>query len=322
MAKKKERKIPELLIWTDINNWADDLAAMVVLSYLADHKVIDIKGVLSQLGTYETKRRRAMFAKGALSFLGYPYVRAVPGGDYLNQEAESDNHYIENSFTPLFEKEGTVILRSGGIFLQNYIKSVKDKNIVLLLNAPFSDLAKYIKATGLTIAKKVKKIVIMGGVITSNDEENNIFPDLESFNFKNSGDEAAAFLFDYIKVNQMKAIVVPPQTIKDMAPDFSFLDSVTNSKNPVAQNLCALKDEKNPTSMIYDMISSLCLSEGAFKANGGVLEQQGKSNIFVAKIEDAGLMKAKLKEIFDEKLMPKKISLSQLFRKKEEEANA
>ncbi len=226
MAKKKERKIPELLVWTDINNYADDLASMVILSYLADHKVIDIKGVLSQLGTYETKRRRAMFAKGALSFLGYPYVRAVPGGDYLNQENESDNHYIENEYTPLFEKEGTVILRSGGIFLQNYIKSVKDKNIVLLLNAPFSDLVKYIKATGLTIAKKVKKIVIMGGVVFSNDEENNILPDLESFNFKNSGDEAATFLFDYIKVNQMKAIIVPPQIIKEMSPDFSFLESI------------------------------------------------------------------------------------------------
>ena len=83
-----------------------------------------------------------------------------------------------------------------------------------------------------------------------------------------------------------------------------------------------LKDEKNPAAMVYDMISSLCLSEGAFKANGGVLEQQGKSNIFVAKIEDADLMKKKLKEVFDEKLMPKKISLDQLFKKKEEEPNA
>lgn len=316
MAKKKERKIPEVLVWTDINNYADDLASMVVLAYLADHHVVDIKGMVTQLGTYETRRRRAMFVKGVMSSLGYPYVRMVPGGDYSNENDEEDNHYIENSYTTFFEKEGTVILRSGGIFLQNYIKSMKEKNLVLLLNAPFVDLVKYMKATSLTVAKKVKKIVIMGDVLK--DEEDNLSPNLESFNFKKSS-ESATFLFDYIKENQMKAIIVPSQSVKELNPDFSFLESVVSSKNPVVKDLYDLKDDNNPASMVYDMISTLCLSEGAFKANGGNFEKQGESNIFVAKIVDADLMKAKLKEIFNEKFAPKKISFSQLFKKKEED---
>lgn len=317
MAKKKERKVPELLLWTDINNYADDLASMVVLSYFADHKTVDIKGIVTELGTYETKRRRAMFAKGVMAYLGYPYVRVVPGGDYPNEDVPEDNNYIENSYTSVFEKEGTVILRSGGIFLQNYIKSVKAKNLVLLLNAPFVDLVKYIKSTDLTLVKKVKKIIIMGDVLPLEEGETFLRPNPESFNFKKSV-ESAEFLFDFIQKNQMKAIIVSPQIVKDLQPDFSFLEVVEKSKNPVAYDLYELKDENNPISMVYDMISTLCLSEGIFKANGGELKQQEGSNIFLAHITNAELMKAKLKEIFNEKLMPKKISLNLLFRNKEE----
>ena len=144
--KKKERKIPEVLLFTDINNYQDDLASMVVLSYLAEHNYINLKGIVTELGVYEVRRRRAMYAKGVMSYLGQPYVRVVPGGDYEVTNEARENNYPENEFSKIFEKSGMTILRSGAVFLQEYIKSVKDKNVVVLLNSPFTDFAKYIKA--------------------------------------------------------------------------------------------------------------------------------------------------------------------------------
>ena len=52
MAKNKERKIPEVLIWSDINNYPDDLASMVILAYLSDKKLINIRGIITELGGY------------------------------------------------------------------------------------------------------------------------------------------------------------------------------------------------------------------------------------------------------------------------------
>ena len=49
--QKKTRKIPEVLVFSDINNYADDLASMVVLAYLADRKLINLRGIVAELGT-------------------------------------------------------------------------------------------------------------------------------------------------------------------------------------------------------------------------------------------------------------------------------
>ncbi|HCU58912.1 MAG TPA: hypothetical protein DIC64_02915, partial [Alphaproteobacteria bacterium] len=165
MARNRERKIPEVLIWSDINHYPDDLASFVILAYLSDHKLINIRGIITELGVYEVRRRRAMYAKGAMSHLGYPFIRAVPGGDYDMIDERQENHYIENELTPIFEKAGLTINRSGTIFLQEYMKTVKERNVFLLFNAPFTDFGKYLKVTGDTILKKVKKIVIMGNVL-------------------------------------------------------------------------------------------------------------------------------------------------------------
>ncbi len=320
MAKQRQRKTPEVLIFTDINNYADDLASFVVLAYLADKKLINIRGIITELGAYEIRRRRAMYAKGVMSYLGYPFLRAVPGGDYDIQDEEKENHYIENDFTSVFEKAGVTIHRSGTIFLQEYMKSVKEKNVVLLLNAPFTDLGKYIKAAQNVIKKKVKKIVLMGDVLAQKDEHGFYQPDLTSFNFKLCPDEAK-FLFEYIQQNDIRTTIVPSSTIKDLKMDYTFLKAVKKSKNPVVKALLKLKDEANPTSMTYDMISSLCLADGIFKASGGIVEKEEgvKQDISFAKIADSKLMKEKICEIFKEKLEPKKISFEHLKKPQHEE---
>jgi len=314
---KKERKIPEVLVWSDINNYSDDLASMVVLAYLADKKLINLRGIITELGTYEVRRRRAMYAKGAMAHLGYPFLRAVPGGDYDIKDEEQENHYIENEFTNVFETAGVTIQRSGTIFLQEYMKSVKDKNIVLLFNAPFTDFGKYLKATQDIVLKKVKKIVIMGNVLKDKDENGFYQPDLESFNFSLCSD-AAKELFDYVQQKDIKTTVVCSSMVKDFKMDYSCLDVIQKSKNPVFKALMLLRDENNPTTMAYDMISALCLVDGVFKSGGGVIEKKEETdkNISFAKIENQEMMRQKLCEIFKEKLETKTISLSHLSRSK------
>ena len=103
MAKKKERKVPEVLVFTDTNRHIDDLASLAILAYLNDKRLINLRGIITQVGTFETRRRRAMFAKGAMSYLGYPFIKAVPGGDYETLEGDENSTYIETPFTPIFK---------------------------------------------------------------------------------------------------------------------------------------------------------------------------------------------------------------------------
>lgn len=317
---KKERKIPEVLVWTDINNYADDLASMVILAYLADLNLINIRGIITELGTYEIRRRRAMFAKGAMAHLGYPFIRAVPGGDYDIQNEEVENHYIESETVRVIESSGVTVHRSGTIFLQEYMKTVKDKNVYILLNAPFDDFVKYIKATHDTVLKKIKKIVVMGDVLPQKDERGYYLPNLECFNFKYCP-EAAKYLFEYAQDKNLKLTVVPSQAVFHLDMDYACLDNITKSKNPIYQNLMQLKDIKNPTTMAYDMISALCLIDGLYKTSGGSIQkdEQSSANISFADITDANAMRTKFCEIFKEKLEIKTISMEHLRRSKTED---
>ncbi len=315
--KKKERKIPEVLVFTDINHYPDDLASFVVLAYLADKKLINIKGIITELGTYEVRRRRAIYAKGAMVALGQPFLRVVPGGDYEVQD-EEDNTFPENEIADIFAQHGMTILRSGTTFVQEYIKSVKERNVYILLNAPFPDFAKYIKAAPEAVKKKVKKIVVSGDVLPQRDEKDFYQPDATSFNFK-TGWPAAQELFDYAQEKEVRLVVVRPGDVKELQMGYEFLEGLQASKNSVARQLIADKND-NPVSMQYDMLSALALADGEFKRAGGFFEQEEGENVNVsfAKVADVEAMKAKFCEIFKEKLMPKKISLAQLMRPKEE----
>jgi len=315
MAKNRERKVPEVLIWSDINNYPDDLASFVILAYLADRKLINIRGIITELGVYEIRRRRAMYAKGAMSNLGYPFIHVVPGADYDVLNEGQENNYIENELTPIFEKAGLTINRSGIIFLQEYIKSVKDKNVFLLFNAPFGDFGKYLKVAGDALEKKIKKIVIMGNVKSKKDEKGYYQPDLKSFNFKYCP-EATKLLFKYIQDRNIRTTIVSSSVVKDLKMDYGCLEVVKKSKNPVLKQLLLTKDETNPTTMAYDMLSVMCLVDGVFKSGGGVIEkEQGyEKNISFAGLQDPQMMRDKFCEIFKEKFEAKTISLEHLSR--------
>lgn len=312
--KKKEQKIPDVLVYTDINCFNDDLASMVVLAYLAEHKKINIRGIITELGTYEVRRRRAMYAKGAMVRLGQPYLRAVPGGDYVVQNPEQENYYPENEFTRLFEDSGTAILRSGTTFVQEYFKSVKDKNIVILLNAPFPDFAKFIEATHDTVKKKVKKIVVMGSVLSEKDPDGHYIPNPECFNFA-VGYPAVRTLFEYAREKDVRLALVQGQDIRSTGLDTRFLNAITSSRHPVARQL--LQSKQPDECLLFDMVSALAVADQEFKAAGGMFEKEENAtqSVFFARIKDPNAMNARFCEIFKEVLLPKKITLAQLTRK-------
>lgn len=320
MAKKKKpRKIPEVLLFSDPNHYPDALASLVVLSWLDDRGFIKLRGIVTEVGVYDTRRRRAQYAKGAMAHLGMPFLRVVPGGDYLPTDEYEENAFPETEDGLLMESMGTAVLRSGTTFIQEYVKSVPERNLYILLNAPFLDLAKYIKATGDALEKKLKKVVIMGNVLPQKDDSGNYLPDYNSYNFK-VGAPAADCLFEYAQGRNIRMVMVSPQSVKDMNMGYEFLEGLEKSKNPVARELLAARGE-NPLSMQYDMLSALTLGDGEFKRSGGdfVQEEGSEKNVFFAKVTDPEIMRQKFADIFKEKLLPKKITLDQLRRVKPEE---
>lgn len=320
VKKKKERKAPEVLVFTDINHHPGDLAFFVVLAYLADKKLINIKGIVTELGTYEIRRRRAIYAKGAMAELGQPFLRVVPGGDY-EVENEEENRFPENEISAVFARRGMTILRSGTTFVQEYIKSVKKRNVYILFNAPFPDFAKYIKAAANAIKKKVRKIVVVGDVLPQKDERGFYQPNPESFNFK-IGYPAAKVLFDFAQEKEVRLVVVPPSSVKYLETGYEFLDAAAESKNPVIRQLVADKGG-DTASIVGNMLAALALVDGEFKRSGGAFEQEEGESVKVsfAKVADGVALRKKFCEIFREKLVPKKISLAQLTCPKKEESD-
>jgi hypothetical protein len=318
MAKKnKTRQIPEVLVFTDTNHYTDALASRVVLSWLEDRRLIKIRGVITEVGSYETRRRRAMYAKGALVLLKQPFLRVVPGGDYLPVDEAEENTYPETPWTPVFENLGTSVLRSGTIFLQEYIKSAPSKNVYILLNAPFADLMKYIRTAGAALAKKLKKIVVMGSVLPQKDENGHTQPDETSYNFKVCAPAGAA-LFEYARTYGIRLTVVTADAVKSASMAYEFLDGVETSKNPVVRQLIEDKSD-NPVSMRYDMISALATADNEFKRSGGTFETDSTdSNLAFAKVIDSDALKEKLITIFKDKFEPKKITLAHLCRTNED----
>lgn len=326
MAKKKKiQKIPQVVVFTDTNNYPDSLASLVVLAYLHKQGLINLKGIVTEVGEFDTRRHRAMYAKGAMAALGLPFIRVTPGGDYEPVEDE-DNHYPLTENAQIFERNGVAILRSAVHFIQEYFKSVKEKEIVVLLNAPFYDFGRYIQNTCDIVKKKVKKIVVLGNVLPRQDDQN-YQPDFESYNFK-IGQPAAQILFDYCQEKEVRLVVAPPQNIKDIEPDYNFLEAVKKSENPVIKELLNQRGE-NPLSMWYDMVSALALADKEFKAAGGtfVKDENFDKPVFFAKIEDSAAFKAKITEIYEtvfaapKTTMVQKITLDQLRRPKEENIN-
>lgn len=320
MAKKKKpRKIPEVVVFTDVNHYPDSLASLVVLAWLADQELINLRGIITEVGIYEIRRRRAMYAKGAMVNLGYPYLRVAPGSDYVPYDDQEENTFPDTPAGRELETLGVAISRSGMTFFQEYIKAAPEKNVYLLLNAPAPDLVKYIKATDRKLLKKVKRIVVMGNVLPEKDEDGNYRPDPQSYNFR-IDQPGAELLFKYAQENDLRLTIVPSQSVKDLNLGYEFLEGVEKSKNPVARQLLADRAD-NPLSMHYDMLSAFCLGDGGFKRAGGTFEQpEGEEkNVFFARVADPELFKQTLIDIFKQKLLPKKITLEQLARKKPEE---
>lgn len=317
--KKKTPKLPQVLLFTDINIYPDDLGALVVLSWLHKNKLINLRGVITEMGDYLTRRRRALYAKGALGALNMPFIRVVPGGDYEPVPPEH-NVYRQTLNSDFFEHNGAAILRSGNLFIQEFFKSVKDKEIVVLLNAPFPDFAHFMKMTPDVVKKKVKKIVAFGAALPHTEGEP-YKPDTNCFNFKNCP-EAPEILFKTVQEKNIKLVLACKENLKEIAADSSFLDAVKNSKNPVLQELLSLRKEEKE-SMLYDMFSALAVADKTFWEAGGAFEKDEgvETPLTFAKVQDKELLKNKFIEIFKEMFEIKKISLDQLKRRTEEKTD-
>lgn len=317
VKNKKPQTPPQVLLLTDINIYPDDLGALVMLAYLHKNNLINLRGVVTEMGDFNTRRRRALYAKGALCSLGLPFIRVVPGGDY-EPVPEEHNTYCQTPFCETFERGGVSILRSGNLFIQEFFKSVKDKDIVVLINAPFPDFAHYIRMTEDVVKKKVKKIVAFGAALPHVGAFYE--PDTSCYNFKHAP-EAAKTLFRVVQEKNIKLVLASKENVKEIQKLTSFLDVAKGSKNPVLQELLSLRTTEKE-SMIYDMFSALAVVDKVFRESGGIFEKDGQNSpISFAKVQNAELLSQKFIDIFKQMFEVKKITLAQLNRQKEEKSN-
>ena len=161
----------------------------------------------------------------------------------------------------------------------------------------------------------------MCNVLPQKSESGKYVPDNNSFNFK-FGVPAANTLFEYAQNNDVRLVLVTPESVKSLNMQSEFLDAAENSKNAVVKQLRTVKCE-SPVSMQYDMLSALAVADAEFKKAGGEFAKADAAdkNVFFAKVNDAEAMKNKFCAIYKDMFVPQKITLAQLIKKQGDKEN-
>lgn len=179
-----------LIVVTDPGQDMDDEMAMILMAHLAAEGMVRPLAVVSNLMPAD---KRALLARGSLDVLGLQHVPVGEGSD-----GGSDKH--TDTFSESIKKLGLGYLPStkdriwpGQELLHKAMIQAFPKSITVLLISSLTDMAEYIGKNEDMFVKKVKRVVIMGGVEVFNPDDDRLIPDTAQNNSFDIG--AAEFLY-------------------------------------------------------------------------------------------------------------------------------
>lgn len=211
--------IPEkVLLLTDPNSDPDDLACMTVLSEMENRGFIKLCGAIASKGNFEIRERRAKFTAGALKLLGYHNIPVAVGCDYEMLLGMGDNTYCDKDevrqLENMFPKVELKLYDAVSNILEN------NDNISFLVISPMAEAGWLIDNFQELAAKKIKKIIVMGGV-----NEQTLEPDGISHNTAVCPDGAKK-LYRFALDFQIPLIVVPRETVYQVQVGHDFYDQL------------------------------------------------------------------------------------------------
>lgn len=157
-----------LIIITDPNKDPDDLVTLIAANTLAKEKIAQIKGIIVTLGNFTTRKKRALYAKGALKLMGLDIPVAV-GMDYkYASKAREINDQVSLHAEELPHERAGIgdsdIIYDTESFLLKTVQEADDNTLTFIIIAGMRDFYTLIRNYPYLVKQKTKRVSIMGGI--------------------------------------------------------------------------------------------------------------------------------------------------------------
>lgn len=233
-----------ILLITDPNSDPDDLGCMVLLKRMIDEGKVNLSGVIACKGKAEVREHRARFAEAALSMLGLKNIPVAVGGEYQRTLGQGDDAFC-------LAKEVRQLLSKAHEVRYDTLKMVeeileKHQKLTLLIIAPMNDVADFMAAYPELSARKIEKIVIMGGC-----KDGRGYPDEKPHNNAVCY-EATVKVWQFATENNIPLIWVPRESVYQVQVEHDFYDRLEKTPHLLAQVM--LLSNKKLLEMLWEDI--------------------------------------------------------------------
>lgn len=207
MSKKLPLPVPlfsDLFVIMDPGRDQDDEDVLVGINRFIRLEILSVLGVVANLAP---SLERARLAKGTLNQLGQSTI-AVGKGSSCKQP---DDDGLEYQFNVGYLSDAGDI-QDGKELILRTLKAAKPKGIVLLLISGMTDAAAVLKDHMHLFTSKVRRVVIMGGVVSKDDlpvldSEGRMVPDMTAQNHS-FDKESTEFLYRQLQDLQIPITVL------------------------------------------------------------------------------------------------------------------
>lgn len=225
MAKTK------LLVLTDVGRDNDDELTFVLIAALIKLGLVDLLGVITTLNPSD---KRAKLVKGILDTLGIPGAPISVGTNiderYKTQDYEFDATYLskENNFERHDE------------LLKRVFEQAEDNSIDFLMIAGLTDAKAFIENNLELCIKKLKRVVIMGGLATEQDKvlknkDGFLMPDDSYNNFIDL--PASKVLYELLQKHHIPITILSRYAVRPCSLSPEYYQKLAATKSPVGERL-------------------------------------------------------------------------------------
>lgn len=203
-----------LIFITDPNKDPDDLVTLIASRTLAGEKIAQIEAVIVTLGDFQTRKKRALYAKGAFKLMGLEVPVAI-GIDYkYASKARKINDQVafQADTTPADESNTTDsdIIEDGEKFLLETVQRAKNESLTFVIIAGMRDFYHLIRNYPYLVKEKTKRVAIMGGI--EFDWEGNVLAAPTPYN--NATDlEAAHGTYKALQIFDIPTIIINREAV-------------------------------------------------------------------------------------------------------------
>lgn len=215
-----------LIILTDIGRDIDDELSFILLASLRKMGLVDPIAIVPTLAP---QMERAWLARGSLDALG---MADVPVG--IGSSGGVEDGVSLEMYGGTYSQPSQEIYENGADLLVRALESSPRKSVRFLCIASLTDVAKLMKNEEDLFLEKVKELVVMGGLKSSEPGE---FVQPDSAYNNNCDMESANFVY-----RRCQELGIPTMTLSRWAAyeasvPTSLLDSLAETKHMVASNI-------------------------------------------------------------------------------------